>query len=137
MCSHAFIVCHWLLIPSGPPGHPGDFKVQVTNLTALTLTWTAPWSHPISNYIVAMLNLSSGQQEHWTTTKEQSVLRGGGGESQCHSLQFTVKAVTVVGSSSDIPPIQKGFPMGMQFAAVQTVHYCVSLCSHESGQYQH
>ena len=46
------------------------------------------------------------------------MLRGGGEGGQCHPLQFTVKAVTVVGCSGDVPPIQKGFPKGMQLVAL-------------------
>ena len=105
------------LLPSGLPGPPEDFTVQVTNMTALTLTWTAPWPHPISNYIVTMLNLSSSQKSKWGTNENQFVLRGGGG-GQCDELQFTVKAVTEVGNSTGSPPARKGFPMGMQFVAV-------------------
>ena len=49
---------------TGPPGPPGAPTLTVTNLTTLTLTWTAPWPHPILDYTVTMLNLSSGQQNH-------------------------------------------------------------------------
>ena len=40
--------------------------VTVTDLIALTLTWTAPWPCPTSNYTITMLNLSSGQENQWT-----------------------------------------------------------------------
>ena len=48
-------------------------------MTALTLTWTAPWSHSITNYTVTMLNLTSSEMTQWTTTDTKFVLSGGNG----------------------------------------------------------
>ena len=95
---------------AGPPGPPVAPSVTVTNLTALTLTWTAPWPHPVTNYTVTMLNLTSNQITQWTTCDEQLVLRGGGG--QCDELVFTVEAETDVGSTGPSTNTTGGFPKG-------------------------
>ena len=85
----------------------------MTNLTTLTLTWTAPWPHPILDYTVTMLNLSSGQQNQWTTCDEYLVVqRGGEAGGQCDELVFTVVAETAVGSSKNSPNTTGGFPKG-------------------------
>ena len=94
----------------GPPGPPVAPSVTVTNLTALTLTWTAPWPFPVTNYTVTMLNLPSNQITQWTTCDEQFVLRGGGG--QCDELVFTVEAETDVGSTGPSTNTTSGFPKG-------------------------
>ena len=99
-----------LLLYVGPPGPPVAPSVTVTNLTALTLTWTAPWPHPVTNYTVTMLNLTSNQITQWTTCDEQLVLRGGGG--QCDELVFTVEAETDVGSTGPSTNTTGGFPKG-------------------------
>ena len=96
----------------GPPGPPVAPSVTVTNLTALTLTWTAPWPFPVINYTVTMLNLTSNQITQWTTCDEQLVLRGGGG--QCDELVFTVEAETDVGSTGPSTNTTSGFPKGTQ-----------------------
>ena len=96
----------------GPPSPPGAPTLTVTNVTALTLTWTAPWPHPISNYTITMLNLSSGQESQWTAYEEQFVVRGGGGGGQCDELQFKVEAETEVGSSGLSPNTTGSFPKG-------------------------
>ena len=85
--------------------------MTVTNLTALTLTWTAPWPCPVINYTVTMLNLTSNQITQWTTRDEQLVLRGGGG--QCDELVFTVEAETNVGSTGPSTNSTSGFPKGV------------------------
>ena len=100
-----------MVMSLGPPGPPRAPTLTVNNLTALTLTWTAPWPHPISNYTITMLNLSSGQESRWTACEEQFVMRGGGG-GQCDKLQFTVEAETEVGSSGPSPNTEGGFPRG-------------------------
>ena len=99
------------LLSAGPPGPPVAPSVTVTNLTALTLTWTAPWPHPVTNYTVTMLNLTSNQITQWTTCDEQLVLRGGGG--QCDELVFTVEAETDVGSTGPSTNTTGGFPRGV------------------------
>ena len=82
----------------------------MTNLTTLTLTWSVPWPHPISNYTVTVTNTSSGLVSQYTVNEEQFVLRGGG---QCDELVFTVEAETDVGSSGTSPNISGGFPEGV------------------------
>ena len=94
----------------GPPGPPEAPKLTVTNMTAINLTWAAPWPFPVSNYTITMLNLSSGQESQWTAYEEQFVVRGGGG--QCDELQFTVEAETEVGSSGPSPNTTGSFPKG-------------------------
>ena len=96
----------------GPPDPPGAPTLTVTNLTALTLTWTAPWSYPISNYTITMLNLSSNQESQWTAYEEQFVVRGGGG-GQCDELLFTVSVETEVGTTGPSPNTTGGFPKGV------------------------
>ena len=98
---------------TGLPGRPGAPILTVTNLTTLTLTWTAPWSHPISNYTVAVTNTSSGLVSQFTVDKEQFVLRRGGGGGQCDELVFTVEAETDVGSSGSSPNTTGGLPNGL------------------------
>ena len=105
-------LCMLLLwyLSTGLPDPPVAPSVTVTNLTALTLTWTAPWPHPVTNYTVTMLNLTSNQITQWTTCDEQLVLRGGGG--QCDELVFTVEAETDVGSTGPSTNTTGGFPKG-------------------------
>ena len=102
-------------------------------MTTLTLTWTAPWPHPISNYTVTVTNTTSGLVSLFTVDEEQFVLKeggGGGGGSgadgqgggegvvgkgrggQCDELVFTVEAETDVGSSGTSPITTGGFPKG-------------------------
>ena len=105
-----------LLCQLGPPGPPVAPSVTVTNLTALTLTWTAPWPFPVINYTVTMLNLTSNQITQWTTCDEQLVLRGGGG--QCDELVFTVEAETDVGSTGPSTNTTSGFPKGAVLTSI-------------------
>ena len=102
---------------TGPPGPPVAPSVTVTNLTALTLTWTAPWPFPVINYTVTMLNLTSNQITQWTTCDEQLVLRGGGG-GQCDELVFTVEAETDVGSTGPSTNTTSGFPKGAVLTSI-------------------
>ena len=95
----------------GPPGPPEAPKLTLTNMTAIKLTWAAPWPFPVSNYTITMLNLSSGQESQWTTFEERFVLMGGE-EGQCGELQFTVEAKTDVGRSGPSPNTTGGFPIG-------------------------
>ena len=111
---------------TGPPGPPGAPSVTVTNLTALTLTWTAPWPFPVTNYTVTMLNLTSNQITQWTTCDEQLVLRGGGG--QCDELVLTVEAETDVGSTGPSTNITTGFPKG----ALTVARYLLLLNTHRA-----
>ena len=83
----------------------------MTNLTTLTLTWTAPWPHPISNYTVTVTNTSSGLVNQFTVNEENFVLRGGG--SHCDELVFIVEAETDVGSSGTSSNTTGGFPKGL------------------------
>lgn len=87
----------------------------MTNLTALTLTWTAPWSLPVNNYTITITNTSSGLVSQFTVDKEQFVLRGGG---QCDELVFTVEAETDVGGNGTSPNTTGGFPEGLFFCAL-------------------
>ena len=61
-----------------------------------------------------MLNLTSGQQNQWTTFDEYLVVKRGGEEveGQCNELVFTVEAKTDVGSSGNSPNTSGGFPKG-------------------------
>ena len=103
----------YIIYNTGLPGPPGAPTLTVTNLTTLTLTWTAPWLHPILYYTVTMLNLSSSQQNQWTTFDEYLVVqRGEEGRGQCDELVFTVLADTTVGSSENSPNTTGGFPKG-------------------------
>ena len=88
--------------------------MTVTNLTALTLTWTAPWPHPVTNYTVTMLNLTSNQITQWTTTvpQERYVLTNEQGGGQCDELVFTVEAETDVGSTGPSTNTTGGFLRG-------------------------
>ena len=98
---------------TGLPGPPGAPTLTVTNLTTLTLTWTAPWPHPILDYTVTMLNLSSGQQNQWKTCDEYLVVqRGEEARGQCDELVFTVLVETAVGSSENSSKTTRGFPKG-------------------------
>ena len=100
-------------ISADPPGPLVAPSVTVTNQTALTLTWSAPWPHPVTNYTVTMLNLTSNQITQWTTCDEQLVLRGGGG--QCDELVFTMEAETDVGSTGPSTNTTGGFPKGTEY----------------------
>ena len=97
---------------TGPPGPPVAPSVTVTNLTALTLTWTAPWPFPVINYTVTMLNLTSNQITQWTATEEQYVLTNEQESGQCDELVFTVEAETDVGSTGPSTNTTSGFPKG-------------------------
>ena len=88
--------------------------MTVTNLTALTLTWTAPWPFPVTNYTVTMLNLTSNQITQWTTTEERYVLTNEQERGQCDELVFTVEAETDVGSTGPSTTTISGFPKGTQ-----------------------
>ena len=94
----------------GPPGPPVAPSVTVTNLTALTLTWTAPWPFPVINYTVTMLNLTSNQITQWTATEERYVLTNEQESGQCDELVFTVEAETDVGSTGSSTNTTSGFP---------------------------
>ena len=98
---------------TGLPGRPEAPILTVTNLTTLTLTWTAPWPHPISNYTVTVTNTSSGLVNQFIANEEQFVLRRGEGGGQCDELVFTVEAETDVGSSGFSPNTTGGFPNGL------------------------
>ena len=82
----------------------------MTNLTALTLTWIAPWPHPISNYTVTMFNLTSGEATQWTVFEEGYIFTVDKEQGQCDELVFTVEAETDVGSSGISPNTTGGFP---------------------------
>ena len=95
--------------------------MTLTNQSTITLTWTAPWLHPITNYTVAVTNTSSGLVSLFTVDEEQFVLKGGVGGSggggvrgggQCDKLLFTVEAETDVGSSGTSPITTGGFLKG-------------------------
>ena len=61
-----------------------------------------------------MLNLTSGQQNQWTTCDEYLVVqRGGEGRGQCDELVFIVLAETAVGSSENSSNTTGGFPKGV------------------------
>ena len=100
---------------TGPPAASGAPTLTVNNMTALTLTWTAPWSLPISNYTVTVSNTSSGVVSQFTVAENQFVLRRGGegGGGQCDELVFTVEAETDVGSSGTSPNTTGGFSKGI------------------------
>ena len=100
--------CYFLL--TGPPGPPAAPTVQPSNLTALTLTWTAPWPHPVTNYTVTMLNLTTNQITQWTVPEERYVLTNEQESSQCDELVFTVEAETDVGSTGPSTNTTGGFP---------------------------
>ena len=104
-----------LLLYVGPPGPPVAPSVTVTNLTALTLTWTASWPHPVTNYTVTMLNLTSNQITQWTTTEKRYVLTNEQGGGQCDELVFTVEAETDVGSTGPSTNTTGGFPKGTEY----------------------
>ena len=109
---------------TGLPGPPGVPILTVTNQTTLTLTWTPPWPHPISDYTVTMLNLTSGQQSQWTTCDEYLVVqRGIEGRGQCNELVFTVVAETEIGSSENSSKTTGGFPKGSFNMVVTDVTY--------------
>ena len=58
-----------------------------------------------------MLNLTSGQQNQWTTFDEYLVVqREEEGRAQCDVLVFTVVAETAVGSSENSSNTTGGFP---------------------------
>ena len=59
-----------------------------------------------------MLNLTSGQQNQWTTCDEYLVVQRGEERGQCNELVFTVLADTTVGSSKTSPNTTGGFPKG-------------------------
>ena len=102
----------------GPPGPPVGPSVTVTNLTALTLTWTAPWPLPVINYTVTMLNLTSNQITQWTATEERYVLTNEQESGQCDELVFTVEAETDVGSTGPSTNTTSGFPKGTVLTSI-------------------
>ena len=113
------IQCLKLWSVLGPPEPPGAPTLTVTNLTTLTLTWSAPWQHPISNYTVTVTNTSSSLVSQFTVYEEQFVLkneggagegRGGRGEVYCDELVFTVEAETDVGRSGTSLNATGNFP---------------------------
>ena len=113
---------------TGLPAAPGAPTLTVTNLTALTLTWTAPWSLPINNYTVTVSNTSSGVANQFTIAENQFVLSRGGevGGGQCDELVFTVEAETNVGSSGTSPNTTGGFPKGiMKEARCMALKFCI------------
>ena len=102
-----------MFLLTGPPGPPAVPTVQPSNLTALTLTWTAPWPFPVINYTVTMLNLTSNQITQWTATEERYVLTNEQERGQCDELVFTVEAETDVGSTGpSTNSSTSGFPKG-------------------------
>ena len=99
-------------MPIGPPIPPESPLVTAINLTALNVSWAAPWPLPVSNYTLIMTNTTSSQiLNEWTITgKSLSVVKTW--QSDCDTLEFAVRANTDVGSSSFSPPRITGFPNG-------------------------
>ena len=72
-----------------------------------------------------MFNLTSGQQNQWTTQNNHFVLRGGGGGGQCDELVFIVEAETTLGSSGTNVRTG-GFPKGTLILEINCIMYLTS-----------
>ena len=94
-------------------------------MTALTLTWTAPWSFPVINYTVTMFNLTSNQMTRHTVDDPTFTLLSDNDQS-CHTLQFSVAAMTDVGPSLPSPTTEAGFLKGL-FLPSQCLHDIIAM----------
>lgn len=102
----------------GPPDSPASPMVATMNLTTLSVSWTAPWLLPLNSYTVTMTNITSSQAiGEWTTTHTNMFVEKTW-QSDCDTLEFTVRANTDVGSSSTSQPRITGFPNGKIMTAL-------------------
>lgn len=95
----------------GPPLPPPPPGVVMSNLVTLVVSWTAPWSLPVSSYILRMTDTSSlALLGLWITNCTQ-VLVDKTQQSECNLMDFTVEAMTDVGSTGASHPTIAGFPI--------------------------
>ena len=96
---------------AGPPMPPASPGVVTSNLTTLVVSWTAPWSFPVKNYILRMTDASSSELVRtWVTNATQALVTKTW-QSECKLVVFTVEAITDVGHSGASQPTMAGFPI--------------------------
>ena len=98
------------LLGAGPPPPPKAPSLSALNSVTLNISWIAPWSLPVDNYTITMLNFDTADvQSHWTTP-QTSFLVTKPHNSDCELFDFTVEASTGVGSTGRSQPGTAGFP---------------------------
>ena len=92
-----------------PPTSPDPPIVTIINLTALNISWSPPWTHPVNNYTLFITNNNTGITMNYTTVNTQYILYNED-NSECNVLEFTVSANTDVGNSGLSEKTVKRFP---------------------------
>ena len=97
-------------LSKAPPVAPNPPVITLLNATVMSVSWSAPWIHPIQSYT---LHISSNSFENTVTTSSTNYVLNKRNITECEVVNFTVRANTEIGSSEFSSKTVKGFPTGI------------------------